>query len=191
MVNFPLPLAFISHHSEPSVFSARICGARKRNARAIFWLNLLLGWTVAGWIVALILALMKDALPNEVIENHAVAEWVRCSGCGSYRLRALNSVVRAALRFRHDVRVRVIPPPRFRTYVRLHSTFQNANTCTAHRLDRHFQRHVAADKFIIAVLKRVVPEKRPVLKGSIEQVYMKEFRLNSCSAAADVTSKYS
>src|SRR5712691_3341202 len=30
-------------------------------------------------------------------------------------------------------------------------------------------------KFIIAVLKQVVPEKRPVLKGSIEQVYMKAY----------------
>ena len=28
----------------------------KSNAWALFWLNLLLGWTVLGWIVALVLA---------------------------------------------------------------------------------------------------------------------------------------
>jgi DNA-directed RNA polymerase subunit RPC12/RpoP len=30
------------------------------------------------------LALMKDALSTEVIENHPVPEWVRCPNCGPY-----------------------------------------------------------------------------------------------------------
>jgi len=33
---------------------------RKKNAGAIFALNLLLGWTFIGWIIALIWALTKD-----------------------------------------------------------------------------------------------------------------------------------
>jgi uncharacterized membrane protein YqaE (UPF0057 family) len=33
---------------------------KKTNSMAIFALNLLLGWTVLGWIVALIWALTKD-----------------------------------------------------------------------------------------------------------------------------------
>ena len=32
----------------------------KRNYTAIFWLNLLLGWTLLGWIGALIWALTQD-----------------------------------------------------------------------------------------------------------------------------------
>lgn len=37
-------------------FLPTIVGNRKRNANAIFTLNLLLGWTVIGWIVALVWA---------------------------------------------------------------------------------------------------------------------------------------
>jgi len=33
---------------------------RKRNVWAIFALNLLLGWTVIGWIIALVWGLTKD-----------------------------------------------------------------------------------------------------------------------------------
>lgn len=35
-------------------------GRKKRNAWAIFALNLLLGWTFLGWVVALVWALTKD-----------------------------------------------------------------------------------------------------------------------------------
>lgn len=38
-------------------------GNRKRNAEAIAILNLLLGWTVIGWLVALIWGCTKDAKP--------------------------------------------------------------------------------------------------------------------------------
>lgn len=37
------------------------CGRHKRNALAIFALNLLVGWTVLGWIGALIWALTFDS----------------------------------------------------------------------------------------------------------------------------------
>ena len=41
-------------------FLPSIVGFEKRNRNAIFILNLLLGWTVIGWIIALIWASTKD-----------------------------------------------------------------------------------------------------------------------------------
>lgn len=37
-----------------------IVGRDKKNVGAIFALNLLLGWTIVGWVVALVWALCKD-----------------------------------------------------------------------------------------------------------------------------------
>ena len=42
-------------------FLPTLLGWKKRNSGAIFALNLLLGWTVIGWIVALVWALTVDA----------------------------------------------------------------------------------------------------------------------------------
>ena len=36
---------------------------RRRNATAIFALNLLLGWSLIGWIVAFVWALVRDPEP--------------------------------------------------------------------------------------------------------------------------------
>jgi uncharacterized membrane protein YqaE (UPF0057 family) len=41
-------------------FLPSLAGYDKKNIGAIFALNLLLGWTVLGWIAALIWALTKD-----------------------------------------------------------------------------------------------------------------------------------
>jgi hypothetical protein len=41
-------------------------GNQKRNTGAVFLLNLLLGWTLLGWIAALIWAASKDA-PTTVV----------------------------------------------------------------------------------------------------------------------------
>ncbi len=41
-------------------FAPSITGRKKRNARAIFILNLLLGWTLIGWVIAAVWASMKD-----------------------------------------------------------------------------------------------------------------------------------
>lgn len=41
-------------------FLPAIVGGKKKNIGAIFALNLLLGWTVVGWIVSLVWALTKD-----------------------------------------------------------------------------------------------------------------------------------
>jgi hypothetical protein len=44
-------------------FLPTFVGQSKRNAGAIFVLNLLLGWTVVGWVVALVWAMTVDPLP--------------------------------------------------------------------------------------------------------------------------------
>ena len=50
--------------SLPLYFLPAILGRRKRNARALFVLNLLLGWTFLGWVGALIWALLRDSDPT-------------------------------------------------------------------------------------------------------------------------------
>lgn len=52
-------------------FLPSILGAKKRNAAAIFVLNLLLGWTLVGWVVALVWALTKDEAPVAVASSYA------------------------------------------------------------------------------------------------------------------------
>jgi hypothetical protein len=42
-------------------FLPTFCGMKKRNAGAIFALNLLLGWTLVGWVVSLVWALTVEA----------------------------------------------------------------------------------------------------------------------------------
>jgi len=51
-------------------FLPTILGWNKRNVVAIFILNLLLGWSVIGWIVALIWALAKDSTTTVVVNNN-------------------------------------------------------------------------------------------------------------------------
>lgn len=46
-------------------FLPAIVGRRKRNAGAIFLLNLLLGWTFIGWVAALVWAACKDPEPSK------------------------------------------------------------------------------------------------------------------------------
>ena len=43
-----------------SYFLPSIIGSSKRNAGAIFVLNLFAGWTIVGWIVAIVWAFMVD-----------------------------------------------------------------------------------------------------------------------------------
>jgi hypothetical protein len=69
----------------PSILA--VCQS-KRSLNAIFCLNLLLGWTVIGWIVSLIWALTHD-LPPVTIVQHIGAAPVRslrghfCERCGN------------------------------------------------------------------------------------------------------------
>lgn len=41
-------------------FAPTIIGSRKKNAIAIFVFNALLGWTILGWILALVWATTRD-----------------------------------------------------------------------------------------------------------------------------------
>jgi hypothetical protein len=67
-------------------FLPTILGWKKRNAGAIAVLNFLLGWTVIGWIVALIWALTNDAPdPRVVVQSSlAPAAPMLCPKCGRY-----------------------------------------------------------------------------------------------------------
>jgi hypothetical protein len=48
-------------------FLPTFIGFRKANAGAIFALNLLLGWTLLGWVGALVWALTKEGGPGATI----------------------------------------------------------------------------------------------------------------------------
>lgn len=72
-------------------FLPAILGRQKHNAAAIFWLNLLLGWTVVGWVVALVWALASDptaAVPGAYVvsapASQIQSEGIRyCTRCGN------------------------------------------------------------------------------------------------------------
>ena len=58
----------------PSIYASWM---KRRNAPAIFLLNLFLGWTIIGWIVACIWAEMKEP-PTQL-----VVPMVICGQCGN------------------------------------------------------------------------------------------------------------
>jgi len=76
-------------------FLPSVIGDRKRNRWAIFMLNLLAGWTVVGWIIAMVWACCAEAsegraandVPPVAVQNYCSACGTRvvgqfCSGCG-------------------------------------------------------------------------------------------------------------
>jgi hypothetical protein len=64
-------------------FLPTFVGQSKRNAGAIFVLNLLLGWTVVGWVVALVWAMTVDPLPAAEAIRAPSAASAFCTGCGA------------------------------------------------------------------------------------------------------------
>lgn len=48
-------------------FLPSVIGGKKRNINAIFVLNLFLGWTAIGWIVAMVWACTKDPEQPKII----------------------------------------------------------------------------------------------------------------------------
>ncbi len=54
---------------------------KRRNRGAIFALNFFLGWTLIGWIVALVWSLTNDSEPPQVVQR-SIAPTAYCSGCG-------------------------------------------------------------------------------------------------------------
>jgi hypothetical protein len=65
-------------------FVPSFVGRHKRNAGAIFALNLLLGWTLVGWVVAMVWAVTKESPPAQVIVNQPQLPAILCSSCGKY-----------------------------------------------------------------------------------------------------------
>jgi Superinfection immunity protein/zinc-ribbon domain len=65
-------------------FVPTFVGKDKHNAGAIFALNLFLGWTLVGWVVALVWAISKDSPPAPVIVNQPQLPAILCSSCGKY-----------------------------------------------------------------------------------------------------------
>jgi len=63
-------------------FLPAIVGRHKRDAAGIFLVNLLLGWTVIGWIIALIWACASEDYP-QVRYVHVPAQAHYCCQCGS------------------------------------------------------------------------------------------------------------
>ena len=66
-------------------FLPTIIGFRKRNAGAIFVLNLLLGWTIVGWIVALVWALTQDVEPRTILIPAVAVPTARAWTCTACR----------------------------------------------------------------------------------------------------------
>jgi hypothetical protein len=67
-------------------FLPSVVGDRKRNRWAIFTLNLLLGWTILGWIGALVWALCAEPSLKPVLShsaNNAMSQNAFCGHCGS------------------------------------------------------------------------------------------------------------
>lgn len=103
-------------------FIPAIVGRKKRNSSAIFWLDFFLGWTVVGWVAALIWALKRDPQSTQVV-NHGAQEWIRRARCGRHSPRARSSAVRVVPRLRHDSPPRVNVAARFGLIpMRIHSS---------------------------------------------------------------------
>jgi len=62
-------------------FLPAIIGRHKRDAAGIFLVNLLLGWTVIGWIIALIWACTSENDPVRYV--HVSVPQRYCCQCGS------------------------------------------------------------------------------------------------------------
>jgi len=55
---------------------------KKNNSTAIFVLNLLLGWTLLGWVIALVWAFKKDVNKiNDSSENKEERNQIKCPFC--------------------------------------------------------------------------------------------------------------
>jgi hypothetical protein len=64
-------------------FLPSFLGRQKGNFKAIFALNLLLGWTLVGWVVSLVWALSQEtAVPAQRVPTEPPSRL--CSKCGRY-----------------------------------------------------------------------------------------------------------
>jgi Superinfection immunity protein len=65
-------------------FLPTIVGWGKKNRAAIAALNLLLGWTIVGWVVALVWALTKEQSPSVIVASPQFPPAILCRNCGKY-----------------------------------------------------------------------------------------------------------
>ena len=68
-------------------FLPSIIARRKKDKLAIFALNLLAGWSLIGWIIALVWALRDDQGPAVAFQSTTIAQSLPpllCSSCGKY-----------------------------------------------------------------------------------------------------------
>jgi hypothetical protein len=65
-------------------FLPGILGWHKRDMGAIFAVNLFLGWTLVGWVVALAWALKGEQPTQVVVQLVTPAPALFCSTCGRY-----------------------------------------------------------------------------------------------------------
>lgn len=65
-------------------FIPSIVGSRKKNSGAIIALNLLLGWTLIGWVVALVWALTYEEKRWPQPQTSQPVAPVLCVSCGKY-----------------------------------------------------------------------------------------------------------
>jgi hypothetical protein len=70
----------------PLCFLPAILGRRKRHGVSIFVLDLFLGWTVIGWVVALVWAVSPELQLNPSVRavNATSSNFRRCHMCGKY-----------------------------------------------------------------------------------------------------------
>jgi hypothetical protein len=65
-----------------------IIGRNKRNSGALIALNILLGWTFIGWVVALVWSLTADqptvVLMQQPLQQVLPPASLRCSACGQF-----------------------------------------------------------------------------------------------------------
>lgn len=67
-------------------FLPSFVGWNKRSSGAIIALNILLGWTFIGWVVALVWALTADQPPTVLMQpsQQVLPSPLLCSACGQY-----------------------------------------------------------------------------------------------------------
>lgn len=59
----------------------------RTNTGSIFLLNLFLGWTLVGWVVALVWAFAHDPMPRVVSAGGSAASLKKCPQCAELILR--------------------------------------------------------------------------------------------------------
>ena len=85
VMGFPISLFFLCLYFLPTIIAA---ARKKTNLMAIFLVNLFLGWSVIGWVVALVWAVSTERV-DQMRFSHPIAaanqQQVRyCTTCGKY-----------------------------------------------------------------------------------------------------------